>query len=669
MSFLDSTGVATLTSDIKAITDATYPANAAIAPPYDSTSAYAVGDFCLKDGLFYKCNTAIASGGETWTAAHWTLTDTADNLGTKMVILAYGSSTWNDFINAYNKNAIVYCRASSNSNPATGNQTRMAFMAYVNANPPTNVEFQYYRSVNSHSATQQGDQVYVYKLDKSAGWTVTVRENYTKIAAGTGLSSSYSSGTLTLNNSQVIPTKTSDLTNDSGFITGYTETDPTVPSWAKQSSKPSYTKSEVGLGNVDNVQQYSASNPPPYPVTSVNGSTGAVTIPTLPSVSSSDNDKVLKVVSGAWAAATSDKQVIITTITGSGYGQYSSSKTYQEIKSVLDSGGIAYAYRSPNFYEVQQYDSSLIIFKRTHVDMSNYLVQDECWYIYSSNNVGYGYANVHTQFRQYIYLVCDDDYSYQDSPSGTFSVDTNGLIDDIMTLFRSVTSDNGNSQVIIDLIYGNPDVETDESACEVYHPFKAYIDIENGDSICTIVYRTLSSRNGLPVVKNVVIQGPIGSYEFLEDATVTYSEYTAFLPSVSSSDNDKVLTVVNGSWAANTPASNNGSSKWTLLWQNPSPTAEAGKGAFTVSLDLTNYDCVLIDYLVNLAESRNMTQICLKGRTHVLMGQVENASTSIRTRKATISNSGVEFTTGYNAASASATSNVPYEIYGGKMFS
>lgn len=56
------------------------------------------------------------------------------------------------------------------------------------------------------------------------------------------------------------------------------ETDPTVPDWAKAANKPSYTKSEVGLGNVANVLQYSASNPPPYPVTSVNGKTGAVTI-------------------------------------------------------------------------------------------------------------------------------------------------------------------------------------------------------------------------------------------------------------------------------------------------------------------------------------------------------------------------------------------------------
>ena len=135
----------------------------------------------------------------------------------RTVILSYGHSTWQQFLDAYNANAVIYCRASSNSNPATGSQTRMAFMAYVNnADNPTNVEFQYYRSVNAHSATQQGDQVYVYKLDKTAGWTVTVRESYTKIVAGTGLSSSYSSGTLTLSNSQTpLPTVSS---SDNGKV-------------------------------------------------------------------------------------------------------------------------------------------------------------------------------------------------------------------------------------------------------------------------------------------------------------------------------------------------------------------------------------------------------------------------------------------------------------------
>ena len=46
------------------------------------------------------------------------------------------------------------------------------------------------------------------------------------------------------------------------------------------SRTPAQIKSDIGLGSVDNVKQYSASNPPPYPVTSVNGQTGAVTLET-----------------------------------------------------------------------------------------------------------------------------------------------------------------------------------------------------------------------------------------------------------------------------------------------------------------------------------------------------------------------------------------------------
>lgn len=83
----------------------------------------------------------------------------------------------------------------------------------------------------------------------------------------------------------------------------FEESDPTVPSWAKASSKPTYTKSEVGLGNVDNVKQYSANNPPPYPVTSVNGATGAVTVKAVPACSASNNGQFLRVVNGvaAWS--------------------------------------------------------------------------------------------------------------------------------------------------------------------------------------------------------------------------------------------------------------------------------------------------------------------------------------------------------------------------------
>lgn len=114
--------------------------------------------------------------------------------------LSYGHSTWNDFLTAYSNHSIVYCRASSNSNPGTGSQTRRAFMAYVDDNDnPTNVEFQYFRSQASHSNNQQGDQMFVYKLTNAGTWTVQTRNIFTKIVAGTNMSSSYASNTLTLN--------------------------------------------------------------------------------------------------------------------------------------------------------------------------------------------------------------------------------------------------------------------------------------------------------------------------------------------------------------------------------------------------------------------------------------------------------------------------------------
>lgn len=142
--------------------------------------------------------------GQTGTVTLSIPTKTSDltndsNFMSGMTILSYGHSTYNDFLTAYQSNHVVYCRASSNTNPGTGSQNRMAFMAYINnETTPTEVEFQYYRSVSSHSDSQQGDQMYVYKLTKTGGWTVTVRESYTKIVAGTGLTSSYSNGVLTI---------------------------------------------------------------------------------------------------------------------------------------------------------------------------------------------------------------------------------------------------------------------------------------------------------------------------------------------------------------------------------------------------------------------------------------------------------------------------------------
>lgn len=53
-----------------------------------------------------------------------------------------------------------------------------------------------------------------------------------------------------------IPTDTGDLTNNAGFISSYTETDPTVSSWAKAVTKPSYDLDEVSDGTIRKLSNY-----------------------------------------------------------------------------------------------------------------------------------------------------------------------------------------------------------------------------------------------------------------------------------------------------------------------------------------------------------------------------------------------------------------------------
>ncbi len=172
----------------------------------------------------------------------------------ELVEMSYGeSNAWAKFIDAYRGHKIVYCRASSNSNPAAGTQGRKAFMAYINnAENPTEVEFQYVRSVSSKTASQPVDQVYVYKLTSANGgtWTVQTRDMGPRLAQGTNTTVSYSNGTYTISAAQptvndatltiqkngttvetfsansstnktaniTVPTKTSDVTNDSDFV-------------------------------------------------------------------------------------------------------------------------------------------------------------------------------------------------------------------------------------------------------------------------------------------------------------------------------------------------------------------------------------------------------------------------------------------------------------------
>lgn len=108
---------------------------------------------------------------------------------TELFEAVYGQTSYSDIVQAISDKKIVYCRITPSG------ASRMAFLAYIGS---SNVEFQYYRSLSSHSASAMTDEVYVYTV-ASSGWTTTTRKTGVKVTAGTHMSQSYSNDTLTLN--------------------------------------------------------------------------------------------------------------------------------------------------------------------------------------------------------------------------------------------------------------------------------------------------------------------------------------------------------------------------------------------------------------------------------------------------------------------------------------
>lgn len=168
-----------------------------------------------------------------------------DTNATHKFVLATDKTAWNA---KYNK-------------PSTGIPAADLEESYYLANNPSG-----YTKVESSSTNGKikvdGTDVTVYTLPNDVARTSDLPTKVSDLQNDSGFITGYTETDPTvpawakasskptysyseITNTPSIPTKTSDLTNDSGFITGYTETDPTVPSWAKQSTKPSYDYSEI----------------------------------------------------------------------------------------------------------------------------------------------------------------------------------------------------------------------------------------------------------------------------------------------------------------------------------------------------------------------------------------------------------------------------------------
>lgn len=98
------------------------------------------------------------------------------------------------------------------------------------------------------------NEIVILDAGSSEAWryyyfAATDRYEFEFISLGGNRYSVYNDNSVYFQNSNFafiddIPTNVSDFNNDAGYITQ--ETDPTVPAWAKESTKPTYTAAEVG---------------------------------------------------------------------------------------------------------------------------------------------------------------------------------------------------------------------------------------------------------------------------------------------------------------------------------------------------------------------------------------------------------------------------------------
>lgn len=403
-----------------------------------------------------------------------------------MVILSYGNSTWSDFLTAYKSNRVIYCRASSNTNPATGTQGRMAFMAYVNnGDNPTEVEFQYYRSVNTHSDSQQGDQVFVYKITSAGTWTVTARNSFTKISAGDGLTSTYSNGVLTLKNK--VPT---------GGSTGQVLTKVSGTNYDLAWTTPSGGGGSLPSG----------------------GTAGQF----LKKNSSTEGD-------ASWADL--PEEIMQVTVTGIN-GSYSSDKTFLEISDAITNGKNVFARYQGYNYVLTYCDGDNVFFMRYYllnqsiieyvIRISKQLTPPDIVVVYDV-----------TLEVPSVPVYNDGNILIGLSDSANSGYDINCEVQDIGNFF---VNDGLADFSSVTLIYNKQwyDSETPTNGkSEIYHLCDRYTtnqyDSTLGEYVFIgyLIFKTIVREVSSTKIKTITLSDPLwDKNDFLETATVTMSEET-----------------------------------------------------------------------------------------------------------------------------------------------
>ena len=149
-------------ADAKATGDAIKAVDANLAAPYSTSATYAVGDYCTKDGVLKRCNTAITTA-EAWNSAHWDDAKLGGDVSTLRSALSDTNNTFNDYVIPTNlANGVAWTDgAAINATDGTSlpNQTNLKRSGYIDITGVT--AFIYTRvCVTSSSAPTNGIAFY-----------------------------------------------------------------------------------------------------------------------------------------------------------------------------------------------------------------------------------------------------------------------------------------------------------------------------------------------------------------------------------------------------------------------------------------------------------------------------------------------------------------------------
>lgn len=204
-------------------------------------------------------------------------------------------------------------------------------------------------AVGSETAFARGDHRHPTDTSRQAAITSSNKLSADLISDGTTNKTVTATEKTTWSGKQDAINDLSDIRSGAALgataLQSFTESDPTVPAWAKESSKPSYTKSEVGLGNVTNDAQVKRTEMGAANGVATLGSDGKVPSSQLPSYVDDVVEAYIRAgqtaLSSTWLATGSASGTVITPESGVIYMIMNGNDTYPT-NSEYRWGGSAY---------------------------------------------------------------------------------------------------------------------------------------------------------------------------------------------------------------------------------------------------------------------------------------------------------------------------------------